>query len=102
MDTFLDEIQNDLQLSLDKINRQLEKRLENTAFFEEGLVHSIKMSKDNSLLVNNLSAEDSERKAKRHFRKDILKDYFREYQIPAQWLMLSLKLLARNQNKLVL
>ncbi len=99
--TFLDEIQNDLQPSLDKINRQLDERLKNTAFFEEGLVHSIKLSVENSLLVNNLSAEDSEIKKHRDFLENILKNYFREYQIPVQWLMLSicLKLLAKNQNK---
>ena len=99
--TFLDEIQNDLQPSLDKINRQLDERLKNTAFFEEGLVHSIKLSVENSLLVNNLSAKDSEIKKHRDFLENILKNYFREYQIPVQWLMLSicLKILAKNQNK---
>ena len=99
--TFLDEIQNDLQLSLDKINGQLEERLKNTAFFEEGLVHRIKLSKDDSLLVNNLSAEEGEIEKHRDLLEKILKKNFREYEIPAQWLMLSicLKLLARNQNK---
>ncbi|XP_064386202.1 uncharacterized protein LOC135334795 isoform X2 [Halichondria panicea] len=99
--TFLDEIQNDLQRNLDKINGQLEERLKNTAFFEEGLVHRIKLSKDDSLLVNNVSAKEGEIEKHRDLLEKIPKDYFREYQIPAQWLMLSicLKLLARNQNK---
>ena len=99
--TFLDEIQIDLQLNLDKINRQLEERLKNTAFFDEGLVHRIKMSKEDSLLVNNLSAEEGEIEKHRDLLEKILKKNFREYEIPAQWLMLSicLKLLARNQKK---
>ncbi len=95
--TFLDEIQNDKLLQLKDITSQLEKRLEDTAFYKEGLIHR----KSFSLLVNNMSTEDSEIEDHRTKLEAILRNTFREYQIPTQWLMFSicLKLLARNQNK---
>ncbi len=95
--TFLDEIQNDEQLNLEDVTNQLEKRLNDTVFYKQGLIHL----KSFSLLVNNMSAEDSEIEEQRDFLEKIIRDKFREYQIPTQWLMLSicLKLLAKNQSK---
>ncbi len=95
--TFLDEIQKNKQLKLEDVTNQLEKRLEDTAFYKEGLIHR----KSFSLLVNNMTGDDSEIEQQRNLLEKIIKDKFREYEIPTQWLMLSicLKLLAVNQNK---
>ena len=92
--TFLDEV-NDKEIKL--TNQQLKKRLEDTAFYKEGLI----LSNSFSLLVNNMSAKVSEIEGHRQKLETILTAKFRKYQIPTQWLMLSicLKLLARNQNK---
>ena len=92
--TFLDEV-NDKEIQL--TNQQLNERLKGTAFYKQGLI----LSNSFSLLVNNMSAEDSEIERHRKKLEAILTAKFRKYQIPAQWLMLSicLKLLARNQNK---
>ena len=92
--TFFDEV-NKEEIKL--TNQQLNERLKGTAFYKEGLIHS----KSFSLLVNNMSAEDSEIEAHRKKLERILTEKFRKYEIPTQWLMLSicLKLLARNQNK---
>ncbi len=92
--TFLDEVKNDeIQLT----NQQLNKRLKDTAFYKEGLIYS----KNFSLLVNNMSAEDSEIEDHRKKLEVILTEKFRKYQIPTQWLMFSIcfKLLARNRKK---
>ncbi|XP_064389434.1 uncharacterized protein LOC135337431 isoform X3 [Halichondria panicea] len=92
--TFLDEVKNK---EIELTNQQLNERLKGTAFYTEGLVHS----KSFSLLVNNMSADDSEIEDHRNQLETILTEKFRKYEIPTQWLMLSicLKLLARNQNK---
>ena len=94
MGTFLDEV-NDKDIDLS--NKQIMKRLEDTAFYKDGLI----LSNSFSLLVNNMSADDSEIDNHRKKLEKILAAKFRKYQIPTQWLMLSicLKLLARNQNK---
>ncbi|XP_064388252.1 uncharacterized protein LOC135336416 isoform X2 [Halichondria panicea] len=93
--TFFDEVKNKEEIEL--TNQQLNERLKGTAFYKEGLLHR----KSFSLLVNNMSAEDSEIEAHRKKLETILTEKFRKYEIPTQWLMLSicLKLLARNQNK---
>ena len=92
--TFVDEIDDDEKL---RVADQLEKRLENTAFYKEGLIHCKRFS----LLVNNMSAENSEIEEQRKLLEDILGTFFRKYQIPAQWLKLSIyiKLLAKNKTK---
>ena len=92
--TFLDEVKNK---EIELTNQQLKQRLEDTAFYKDGLI----LSNSFSLLVNNMSAEDSEIEAHRKKLERILREKFRKYEIPTQWLMLSicLKLLARNQNK---
>ncbi len=92
--TFLDKV-NDKEIQL--TNQQLKKRLEDTAFYKEGLI----LRNSFSLLVNNMSAEVSEIEDNRKKLEAILTAKFRKYQIPTQWLILSicLKLLARNQNK---
>ncbi len=92
--TFLDKV-NDKEIQL--TNQQLEKLLKDTAFYKDGLI----LCNNFSLLVNNISAEVSKIEKHRKDLEDILCAKFRKYQIPTQWLMLSicLKLLARNQNK---
>ncbi len=92
--TFLDEV-NDNKIQL--TNQQLEERLEETAFYKDGLI----LDNSFSLLVNNMSADNNEIKKHRKKLEAIICAKFRKYQIPTQWLMLSicLKLLARNQNK---
>ncbi|XP_064389835.1 uncharacterized protein LOC135337779 isoform X2 [Halichondria panicea] len=92
--TFLDRV-NDKDIKL--TNKQIMKRLKDTAFYKEGLI----LSNSFSLLVNNESGDDSEIENHREKLERILTAKFRKYQIPTQWLMLSicLKLLARNQNK---
>ena len=92
--TFLDKV-NDEEIKL--TNHQLKERLEETAFYKEGLI----LRNSFSLLVNNMSAEVSEIEGHRNKLEKILTAKFRKYQIPTQWLMLSicLKVLARNQKK---
>ena len=94
MGTFLDEV-NDKDIDLS--NKQIMKRLEDTAFYKEGLI----LNNSFTLLVNNMSGDDSEIDNHRKKLEEILTAKFRKYQIPTQWLLLSicLKLLARNQNK---
>ena len=94
MGTFRDEIKD--QKQLDSIDRQLKQQLEETDFFNDGLIYS-----KSFLPVNNKSASEDEIKYHRKLLIDILEKKFQKYEIPTRWLTLSicLKLLARREGR---
>ena len=94
MGTFIDEIKD--QKQLDSIDRQLKQQLEETDFFNDGLIYS-----KSFLQVNNKSASEDEIEYHRKLLVDILEKKFQKYEIPTRWLTLSiyLKLLARREER---
>ena len=91
--TFRDKIDKKL---LDKTEDELKEKLELTDFYKDGLIRSKSV-----LQVNNYSAPESEIEEHRKYLKDILETKFRKFEIPTQWLSLSisLKLLARVEGR---
>ena len=94
MGTFRDEIKD--QKQMDSIDNQLKQQLEETDFFNDGLIYS-----KSFLQVNNKSALEGEIKNHRELIVDILEKKFQKYEIPTRWLTLSicLKLLARREDR---
>ena len=94
MGTFVDEIKDKKQL--DSIDLQLMQQLEETDFFNDGLIYS-----KSFLQVNNKSALEGEIEHHRELIVDILEKKFQKYEIPTRWLTLSicLKLLARREDR---
>ena len=94
MGTFRDEIKDEKQL--DSIDCQLKQQLEETDFFNDGLIYL-----KSFLQVNNKSALEGEIEHHRELFVDILKKKFQKYEIPTRWLTLSicLKLLARREDR---
>ena len=92
--TFRDKIEDEKEL--DRIDTQLEKKLEGTDFFNDGLIYSKSFER-----VNNYSAEEEEIIRHRKLFEEILSKKFHKYEIPTRWLNLSimLKLFAQRQNR---
>ena len=92
--TFRDEIKD--QKEMDSIDRQLKQQLEETDFFNDGLIYS-----KSFLQVNNKSASEDEIEYHRKLLEQILETKFQKYQVPIRWLTLSicLKLLARMEKR---
>ena len=92
--TFIDEIKD--QKEMDSIDNQLMQQLEETDFFNDGLIYS-----KSFLQVNNKSASEDEIEYHRKLLVDILEKKFQKYEIPTRWLTLSiyLKLLAQREDR---
>ena len=94
MGTFSDKIKD--EKLLDSRDCQLKQRVEETDFFNDGLIYAKSFEK-----VNNYSASEDDLKHHRKLLEDILENKFQKYEIPTRWLALSicLKLLARKEER---
>ena len=91
--TFADKVKRE---DMDDIDRELEKHLQETDFYKDGLIYDKKFLK-----VNNMSADEKEITKQRELLETIIQNKIPKYEIPTRWLTLSicLKLLARKKGK---
>ncbi|XP_064392221.1 uncharacterized protein LOC135339913 isoform X4 [Halichondria panicea] len=108
MGTYADELQSGGETATEQVketNQQLRATLDTTPFYEDGLINYSNLIKKEVLFqINNKSGGKPEVDNYRKLIKKLIESRFRQYTIPARWLMFSicLKILAQKKKKSVI
>ncbi len=108
MGTYADELESGGETDAKKIeatNKQLRSKLETTPFYNDGLIEYSDLVKNEVVFrINNKSGGKPEVDKYREIIKNLIESRFRQYKIPARWLMFSicLKILAQKKKKSII
>ena len=108
MGTYADDLKSGGQEATDQVketNQQLRAMLDTTPFYEDGIINYSNLIKKEVLFqINNKSGSKPEVDNYRKLIKKLIESRFRQYTIPARWLMFSicLKILAQKKKKSII